>query len=77
MKSTSRRFTHTSLYMPPTTRGNPVFAKTPRQYKALGRRVAYLQLEILIRSLVRKMFRILGRPFEAIRAKYSVSRRVE
>ena len=33
-----------------------------------GRRGAYLQLEILIRSLVRRMFRILRRPLEAVRA---------
>ena len=39
--------------------------------------MAYLQLEILIRSLVRRMFRILGRPFEAVRADDGVSRRDE
>ena len=39
--------------------------------------MAYLQLEILIRSLVRRMFRIFGRPFEAVRADDGVSRRDE
>ena len=38
---------------------------------------AYLQLEIPIKSLVRRMFRLLGRPFEAIRADDAVSRRDE
>ena len=37
----------------------------------------YLPLEILIRSFVRRVFRILGRPFEVIRADYGVSRRDE
>ena len=38
---------------------------------------AYLPLEIPIRSLVRRMFRILGRPFEAVGADDGVSRRDE
>ena len=39
--------------------------------------MACLQLEILIRSLVGRMFRIFGRLFEAVRADYRVSRRDE
>ena len=38
---------------------------------------AYLPLEILIRSLVRRMFRMFGRPFEADRVDDRVSRRDE
>ena len=34
-----------------------------------------LQLEILIRNLVRRILRIFGRPFEAIRGDYRVNRR--
>ena len=37
----------------------------------------YLPLEILIRSFVKRIFRILGRPFDAVRADAGVSRRDE
>ena len=43
----------------------------------MQRRVAYLQLEILIRSLVKWTFWAFGRPFEAVRADDGVSRRDE
>ena len=39
--------------------------------------MAYLPLEIVIRSLVRSMLRIFGRPFEADRADDGVPRRDE
>ena len=39
--------------------------------------MACQELEILIRSIVRRIFRIFERPFEAVRADDGVSRRVE
>ena len=43
----------------------------------MQRRVAYLPLETLIRSLVKWTFWAFGRPFEAVRADDGVSRRDE